>query len=324
MKDLEAIETADSAGLFGGTEVAGNPAGSPGPGSLYVVATPIGNLSDVSPRALEVLRSVKLILAEDTRHSKRLLQHYGITAPTLSFHKFNERSRAGEVIRRILDEGIDVAIISDAGTPCISDPGAEIVRLAREQGVSVFGVSGPSAIATAVSVSGLPAREFTFLGFLPRGAGELREALHSMKERRLSTFVVYESPRRIQALAGALREEFPEALACFCCELTKVHERSYYGPVSEVVERLESDPMADRGEYTVVVHVEPAPVEARAAVDGLSPEALLVDAMVRRGLSPKEAVAAVAAQGRVPRKELYQAGLRLKTLLSGGLPKEAK
>ena len=291
--------------------------GAAGAGSLYVVATPIGNLSDISPHALEVLRSVQLVLAEDTRYSKRLLQRYGIDVPLLSFHKFNERNRAEQVLQRILDEGIDAAIISDAGTPCISDPGAEIVRRARENGVPVFGVSGPSAIVTAVSVSGLPAREFTFLGFLPRDRGEQKETFQSIKERRLSTFVIYESPRRIRALAAALLEEFPEAQVCFCCELTKKHERSYYGPISEVAERLESDPMAERGEYTVVAHVEHAPPEAPATEQGLSKEALLVQTMVQRGCSLKEAVASVAAEAGVPRKEIYRAGLHLKSLLRG-------
>lgn len=292
-----------------------------GPGTLYVVATPIGNLSDVSARALEVLRSVHLILAEDTRHSKRLLQHYGIDVPMLSFHKFNERNRAEQVLQRILAERINVAVISDAGTPCISDPGAEIVRRARESGVPVIGVSGPSAIVTAVSVSGLPAAEFTFLGFLPRDRGEQREAFRSIKQRRLSTFVVYESPLRIRALARALQEEFPQAQVCFCCELTKAHERSYYGTISEVEAVLQSDPMAERGEYTVVVHVEPGEVAdqgtGQATGQAANLEALLADAMVKNGWSLKQAVAGVAAEAGIPRNEVYRAGLRLKSLVEG-------
>ncbi len=281
-------------------------------GNLYVVATPIGNLSDISPRAVEILRSVSLILAEDTRHSKRLLQHYGVEVPMLSFHKFNERDRAKDVLTRILDEGIDVAIIADAGTPCISDPGAEIVRGAREAHVPVYGISGPSAIITAVSISGLPSREFTFLGFLPRVRGELKAALRDIRDRRVSTFVVYESPKRVRALAAAILEEFPEARACFCCELTKLHERSYYGLIADVVEQLDSDPMAERGEYTAVVHVVAAPVPATRQV---SPEALLTQAIVEHRCSLKDAGVFVARETGLSKRELYRASLRLKSLL---------
>lgn len=300
------------------------------PGSLYVVATPIGNLSDISPRALEVLRSVSLVLAEDTRHTKGLLQHFGIEVPMLSFHKFNEKGRASEVIERILADGISVAIVSDAGTPCISDPGVEIVRAARDAGIPVYGVSGPSAIATAVSVSGLPSREFTFLGFLPRTARDLRAALREVREQGISTSVVYESPKRIKALAKAISEEMPGAMASFCCEMTKVHERSYYGPISDVVAALESDPNAERGEYTVVVYFDGKGEQAGQGAQepasgtgsrGVEPqariplEAMLVKAMVERGCTLKEATQWVASETGAPRNEVYQASLRLKELL---------
>lgn len=286
------------------------------PGCLYVVATPIGNLSDISPRALDVLRSVGLVLAEDTRHTGRLLQHFSIDVPTLSFHKFNERSRTEQVVERMKSEGIAVAIVSDAGTPCISDPGVEIVRVARESGIPVYGVSGPSAIATAVSVSGLPSREFVFLGFLPRTTGELRAALRKMRERDTSTFVVYESPKRIKDLAQAMLEELPVARVCFCCEITKVHERSYYGAIADVAAALDADPNAERGEYTVVAHlpVEEADVLPGSSEDQKIPlEALLVKAMVERGCTLKEAASIVVESG-ASRNEVYQASLRLKEL----------
>lgn len=291
------------------------------PGSLYVVATPIGNLSDLSPRALEVLRSVGLILAEDTRHTGLLLRRFSIDAPMLSFHKFNEKSRAEEVIGRMLDEGVPVAIVSDAGTPCISDPGVEIVRRARERGVPVFGVSGPSAIATAVSVSGLPSREFAFLGFLPRTPKDLRQVLRRARKTRVPTFVVYESPKRIVALAEAMLEEMPLAKVCFCCEMTKVFERSYYGPISEVVAALKADPNAERGEYTVVAHLGgDTPDEGGSEnpegtqLAGAPLEALLVRAMVERGCTLKDAAAIVSEETGAPRNEVYQASLRLKCL----------
>ncbi len=235
----------------------------------------------------------------------------------LSFHKFNEKSRTQQVIERMRTEGISVAIVTDAGTPCISDPGVEIVRQARETGIPVFGVSGPSAIATAVSVSGLPSREFTFLGFLPRAAKELREALRSIKGRDASTFVFYESPKRILDLAAALAEELPEAMACFCCELTKVHERSYFGRVQEVSAALEQDPNAERGEYTVVVHIGETSQDSDEAAKQpaeIPIEARLVQVMVERGCTLKEATSAVTTEANLPRNEVYQATLRLKSL----------
>ena len=311
-------------------------------GRVFAVATPIGNLADISFRAVEVLRSVDVILAEDTRHSAKLLRQYDIKTPVLSFHKFNERSRADEILERIIAEGIDGAIISDAGTPCISDPGVEMVRRAREAGVPVYGVSGPSAIATAVSVSGLPSKEFTFVGFLPRKAGDLRRALRDLRSRRISTFVLYESPRRVKALAEAILDEFPEARACFCCEMTKVHERYYYGPICDVVAQLSADPMAARGEYTAVVHVDygkdgladgpgsgcsPSHPDAATSLgsvteaalregrqESLSLEAVIVQEMVARRLTLKEAVASVAEALGLPKKQVYQAGLRLRAL----------
>jgi 16S rRNA (cytidine1402-2'-O)-methyltransferase len=286
------------------------------PGSLYVVATPIGNLADMSPRALDVLKSVQLLLAEDTRHSKGLTQHFEIEVPMLSFHKFNEKSRAEQVIERIRSEGISVAVVTDAGTPCISDPGVEIVRQAREAGIPVYGVSGPSAIATAVSVSGLPSREFAFLGFLPRSAGDLRKALRSVKDKGIATFVIYESPKRIKALAAAMLEELPSAKVCFCCELTKLHERSYYGTISEVAAALDNDANAERGEYTVVAHVGPPAGEPGGPGDQMHTEALLVESMVRRGCTLKEAVAIVTDETGLPRNEVYEASLRLKSLLA--------
>ncbi len=285
-------------------------------GSLYVVATPIGNLSDMSPRALETLRSVDLVLAEDTRHTGLMLQHFGINVPTLSFHKFNEKSRTQDIVERIKTEGISVAVVSDAGTPCISDPGVEIVKGAREAGIPVYGVSGPSAIATAVSVSGLPSRQFTFLGFLPRTAGELRAALRRVRDRDISTFVLYESPKRIKTLAKAMLDELPGAIVCFSCELTKVYERSYYGSIAKVVAELEADPNSERGEYTIVGHLDTPPAEEVASSRPSEPlEALLIRAMVERGCTLKEATSVVAAESGNPRNDVYQAALRLKGML---------
>ncbi len=299
-------------------------------GRLFVVATPIGNLDDVSPRTIKVLSNCALIAAEDTRHTEKLLRHFGIRTRSVSYHKFNERERSEQIIGRIIAEGIDVALVSDAGTPCISDPGGEIVREARERGIPVFGVSGPSAIITALSISGLPAEEFTFVGFLPKKESARREVLERLKERGAPTFVLYESPKRVRAVARLIQAVFPEAKACFCSELTKLHEESYYGPIAQVAEALEKDPGAERGEYTVVVSnaaAAPArggPAEGRSAGDQTSPgagpisiEARLADTAVKQGLSLREAVAEVARRCALPRKEVYAASLRLKKVLGG-------
>jgi len=222
-------------------------------GTLYIVATPIGNLDDITYRAVRVLGEVQLIAAEDTRHSSRLLQHYGITTPSIALHEHNEREQAQKLLER-MERGVSIALISDAGTPLISDPGFLLVRLAREKGVPVVPVPGPSAVIAAISVSGLPAGRFCFEGFLPAREGPRRRTLEALSEEQ-RTLVFYESPRRIEATLremGAcfgLRRE-----AVIARELTKSFETIRRGTLEELSTWVAADANQQRGELVILVH----------------------------------------------------------------------
>lgn len=286
-------------------------------GRLYVVATPIGNLQEMSPRAIETLRNCHLIAAEDTRHTRKLLSHFQIKTPLISYHKYNEAQRSEEIVSRILEEGIDVALVSDAGTPCLSDPGYLLVRKARENGIPVYAVSGPSAITAALSISGLPATPFTFYGFPPRTASTLKTFLRSLKNLPIPTSVFYEAPQRVLRFMEAVLEEIPQAQVCVCSELTKLYERSYYGPVEKVIEKIREDPYLEKGEYVIILHSseEKVPPGKEHPLSSLSLEALIVNMMVTHKVPLKEAIRRVAQQCQVPRREVYQASLNLKKLL---------
>jgi 16S rRNA (cytidine1402-2'-O)-methyltransferase len=219
-------------------------------GTLYLVATPIGNLEDITFRALRVLREAGVIACEDTRHTAKLLQHYGIEKPTVSYHEHNEAARAEELVAR-LEEGVNVAQVSDAGMPGISDPGYRVVRLAIEHGISVVPVPGPAAAITALAASGLPTDSFQFLGFLPARSGERRSLLESLRDAELTT-IVYEAPHRIvetmKDMVATLGAERPVVLAR---ELTKVHEAFIRGSAAEVLASLQQREV--KGEITVLI-----------------------------------------------------------------------
>lgn len=218
-------------------------------GFLYVVATPIGNLDDVSPRALEVLRSVARIACEDTRRTAKLLARYGVKTPTVSCHVFNEPRRIHPLIE-LLREGRHVALVSDAGTPCVSDPGAMLVRAALEAGIRVVPVPGPSAAVALLSVSGLPADRFVFEGYLPpRPAGRRRRLEELRAEAR--TVVVFEAPHRIRRTLEDMAEILGERQIVLGRELTKLHEAILRGSPREVLAALGTG--AERGEFTLVV-----------------------------------------------------------------------
>jgi 16S rRNA (cytidine1402-2'-O)-methyltransferase len=217
------------------------------PGTLYVVATPIGNLEDITLRALRVLREVAVIAAEDTRRTARLLQHYSISTPTTSVHEHNERARVPALLERLAG-GESVALVSDAGTPVLSDPGTLLVAAAHAAGIRVEPVPGPSAALAAVSASGLPAGEVLFLGFPPPRAGTRRRWLEALAaERRL--LVLYEAPHRVRETLQDLLAVWGDRPMAVARELTKMHENLVVGPISGQIDRL-GDP---RGEYTLVV-----------------------------------------------------------------------
>ena len=276
---------------------------------LYVVATPIGNLEDISPRALSVLRSVSLILAEDTRVTRRLLSAFDIHTPLMSSHAHNEGAVAEGVVSRMLAEDIGVALVTDAGTPGISDPGSRVVRAAAQAGIQVLSVPGPSAAAAALSVSGFEEPEFTFFGFLPRGAKELRRKLQAMAGT-IRLAVLYESPHRVLDLLEAVGEVFPEAPMTCSREITKLHEQTLRGTAGEVRARLLEDEKQLRGEFCLVLNLSgtQAP-EAPEAVEQ-SAESRLLELLLA-GMTLREAQDELVGRGE-RRNRVYAAALALR------------
>ena len=234
---------------------------SSGPGALYLVATPIGNLEDISLRALRILREATVIAAEDTRRTRKLLTHHRIPGRLVSLHEHNERARTPVLVRRLL-AGDSVALVSDAGTPGVSDPGAALVRAAAEAGVPVVPVPGASAVLAALAASGLPAEPATFLGFLPPGRTERRRALQSVRSLP-HTLVVFEAPHRLRSTLGELLEALGDRRIAVARELTKIHEEVYRATLSEAVGRFSAHP--PRGEFTLVIEGAPSGGQAGAA-----------------------------------------------------------
>ena len=277
--------------------------------TLYVVATPIGNLEDMTFRAVKVLGEVDLIAAEDTRTSRILLQKYNIKTPMFSCHRFNEEKRGGFFVEKLL-EGKSIALVSDAGTPCISDPGHRLVSLARKNGITVTSVCGASSVMAALSVSGFDAPKFTFLGFLPR-AGAGVDVLSDCATRG-GVFVFFESPKRIKKSLAKLNELSNDAKICLCNDLSKMFEKVYWGKIGDVLKELEENPDAEKGEYTCVLEAKPQRMENN---DGLTLEAMILDVMIKKGISVKEAAQEVKQANKLVRKnQLFDAVLNLKAM----------
>ncbi|HVM49654.1 MAG TPA: 16S rRNA (cytidine(1402)-2'-O)-methyltransferase [Candidatus Acidoferrum sp.] len=223
------------------------------PGTLYLVATPIGNLEDITLRALRTLRECDAVAAEDTRHSGQLLKHFDIAKPLLSCFQFNEARRSEEILER-LRAGQKIALVTDAGSPCISDPGERVVRAALAAGLRVEPVPGPSALVAALTASGLPCDEFHFLGFLPHKPGQRRCELERLKQTP-GTLVLYESPYRIERLLGELNDVFPGRKVVLARELTKKFEEFLRGTPAELLAVLQQRSL--KGEFVVLVGAEP-------------------------------------------------------------------
>ena len=286
-------------------------------GKLYIVATPIGNSRDMSPRGTQILSEVDIIAAEDTRRSMVLLNKLGIRNKLVSNHKFNEYGKAKYFINEMLS-GKSVAVITDAGTPCISDPGNELIRAAVEAGIKVVGVPGCCAAVTALSISGFDLSSFVFYGFFPRENAERRKLLEKLRRGDSRTFALYESPKRIMELVDFFIEAGSDCRLCLCNDLTKLHELCFRGSPAEVKEQLLAKGNYDKGEYAVVIEVAESYVFNKVE-HTVSAEAMLVDAMVSSGISSKEAVAAVLADenNSYSKNELKAAALNLKRLFGG-------
>lgn len=274
-----------------------------GPGRLYVVATPIGNLADITLRALRVLEEVDVIAAEDTRTTRKLLAHHGVRTPLVSYHEHNEAIRTPELLER-MRQGASVALVSEAGTPSISDPGYRLVREAIAAQMAVEPVPGPSAILAALVVSGLPTDAFIFEGFLPRRASERRRRLEALASEP-RTLVFFEAPHRIDAAVADMADVLGDRSVALCRELTKMHEEVRRSSLSELAASLKREPV--KGELVLVVEGagEAAEPDLETAVDEVLER-------TREGDSVREATRAVATARGVPRRALYDRVLQQK------------
>jgi 16S rRNA (cytidine1402-2'-O)-methyltransferase len=273
-------------------------------GTLYIVATPIGNLEDITFRAVRILKDVDLIAAEDTRHSRKLLTHFGISKPLTSYFDHNKNNKGSYILDK-LREGLSVALISDAGTPCISDPGYQLVRDAVAAGITVVPIPGPSAVLAALSAAGLPTDRFVFEGFLPNRQGKRRERLLSLAgEERVMVF--YESPNRLQAALADLLDVMGNREVVMARELTKIYEEFLRGPVADVLERLKEHQV--KGEVVLLVAPSHVPDETEVAPI----DELLREYISAGGFSLKDAVQRVVLETGRPRGEVYAEALKLK------------
>ena len=276
--------------------------GSGMPGTLYLVATPIGNLEDFTFRAVRILKEVRLIAAEDTRRTAKLLRHYGIATPATSLHDHNERQRTPGLVKRLLD-GDSIALLSDAGTPLVSDPGFNLVRQSLDARIRVTALPGPSAVTAALISCGAPVQSFTFLGFPPRRLNDRRRWCDDLA-REPRTLVFFEAPHRLAATLELLEERLVERTVALCRELTKLHESAVVGSVSSLLESLGTP----RGEYTCVVW--PADADAGDAPQPPPEGAALgdeLDRMTDDRRSRRDAVKTLAAKYGVTARAMYQA-----------------
>jgi 16S rRNA (cytidine1402-2'-O)-methyltransferase len=266
---------------------------------LYIVATPIGNLEDISLRALRTLREVKLIAAEDTRRTKQLLVSYDIKTPTTSYYEGNKLTKLDYILEQ-LNEG-DVALVSDAGMPGISDPGHELVVAAHERGIPIIPIPGASVVITALAVSGLDTRDFRYLGFLPHKSSARKKLLKSVANDP-STMVVLETPHRLKSALDDILEVLGDREIAVCRELTKLHEEVFRGRVSQAIEHF----VGPRGEFTLVITGQKN-TEKPQLTEAIEKR---LQELRRSGVGAKEAVAKVAEETGLAKKELYRAWLR--------------
>lgn len=268
-------------------------------GKLYIVATPLGNLKDITFRAVEILTAVDLIACEDTRHTQKLLNHLGINKRSVSYHEHNEEQRSQEILSRLID-GRSVAVVSDAGTPAISDPGYRIVRKAIANGIDVVPIPGPSAVVAALSVSGLPTDTFLFAGFLPSKPGERRRRLQELAGVR-ATLVFYEAPHRLRASLKDCRNELGDRRAVVARELTKLHEECLRGHLSDLINRF-SD-RQPKGEIVLMIDRDSDDRAVRSETMNLSDR---VSQLEETGLDRRSALKQAAKEMGLSRSEAYR------------------
>lgn len=273
-------------------------------GKLYIVSTPIGNLEDITLRALRVLKEVDLIACEDTRTTKKLLLRYGIEKPLLSYHEHNEIEKSKELVT-LLAEGKNLALVSDAGTPCVSDPGYRLVKLACENGIEVLSIPGPSSVVSAISVSGLPTSAFAVFGFLPRTKKHLTDFLSRIKDYP-ETLVIFESPNRVVKTLHSISEVFGNRRISLSREMTKLHEETVRGSVSQVLDELESRGLI-KGEVTIVVEGA-SPESSELSIEAID---AMLDSYKKKGLSLKDAVKKVSEDAGYSKSKTYKRALAI-------------
>lgn len=286
-------------------------------GKLYIVATPIGNSKDMSPRGSRILSEVDIIACEDTRRSMVLLNMLGIRNKLVSNHKFNEHGKAAYFIKEMLD-GKDVAVISDAGTPCISDPGNELIKAAIEADIPVIGVPGCCAAVTALSISGFDLSRFGFYGFFPRENADRKKLLAAMRRTgELRTYCFYESPKRIMNAVQFFIENEVKCSMCLCNDLTKLHEMCFRGTPEEVEGHLLAKGNYDKGEFVLLVELDEDYLITEKQ-HSMSAEAAIVEQMKANGCTVKEAIDLVLEDelNQYSKNELKKAGLNLKNMFS--------
>ena len=282
-------------------------------GILYIVATPIGNIGDMSKRGIEILSTCDLILCEDTRNSSNLLKLLNIKNKLVSYHKFNEETRSHEIIE-MLENGKNIAIITDAGTPCISDPGSVLVKMCIKHNIEVFSIPGPSAVITALTLSGLTISNFAFYGFLERKDTSQQDHLKEINNNDVEICVFYESPKRLMNTLNNINLIMNNPYVVVVNDLTKKFEKKYYGLCDEVIKELNSNLNRELGEYVIIVSKNRKDVKANE--DKLTKEAILVDILIKDKCSLKEAVKKASVINKLYSKnEYYNASLNLKRIL---------
>lgn len=276
-------------------------------GTLYIVSTPIGNLQDISARAIKVLKDADLIACEDSRHTKKLLSHFGIKTTLTSYHDHNELTKSKKLIEE-LARGKNIALVTDAGTPCVSDPGFRVVNLAAKNLIKIVPVPGPSSVFAALAASGLPSDKFLFLGFLPKTKKQIEKFCETHANTPY-TLIIFESPKRIKKSLGYLLESLGNRKAVLCRELTKLHEEILYGGLEELFKTIaERDSI--KGEITVIIEGS----RADESVSSEDKEAVIsnrLKTLNNLGLSLKDSVKVVCKDYSIPKKDVYQKALAI-------------
>ncbi len=281
-------------------------------GKLYVIGTPIGNLSDISERALEVLNSVSLIACEDTRVSINMLRHFNINKKMISYHKFNEKAKSTDLISLLSSR--DIALITDAGCPCISDPGSILVAECIKNNIEVIAIPGPSAIITSLMVSGMDTTSFTFYGFLNRENKKIKADLRKIKADSSNLAVIYESPKRIIKTLEKISEILDNPYICICNDLTKKFEKKYYGTTDMVISELKSNANYELGEYVIIISKN---IDTPEIVNNeISIEAIIVDEIVKNNCTMKDAIKIVSENYHYSKNMVYNASLKIKRVFN--------